>query len=157
LKGAGARCGVLQVVPAPEEKKGREMITTEEIYAWVHKIIDGPGGLHDFEYYEMAVPNIPRDEAIAVWTLRALANPESEEAGKIVALIQEHRNQREWKLAMMEKPAVGERVLALYKGCEASVVYWGSDDKWHEWDGDEIDHITHWMPLPPLPGHEGKK
>ena len=69
------------------------MITTEEIYAWVHKIVDGIGGLHDFEYYEMATPKIPRDEAIAIWTLKALANPDSEVAGKIVALIQEHRRQ----------------------------------------------------------------
>lgn len=129
------------------------MITTKEIYAWVHKIIDS---LHDFEHYEMAVPNIPRDEAIAVWTLRALANPESEEAGKIVALIQkhrnqQHRNQRDWKLAMMEKPAIGERVIALYHGVDALVAYFGSDGKWHEWNGDEINFITHWMPLPKLP------
>ncbi len=41
---------------------------------WIHEIIDGSGGLHDFEDHEIATSNVSRDEVVAAWTIRCLAN-----------------------------------------------------------------------------------
>ncbi len=53
-----------------------------------------------------------------------------------------------WRHVAEEKPKVGERVMALYYGVDVLVAYVGSDGKWYEWDGEEIEHITHWRPIP---------
>ena len=57
------------------------------------KIISGTGGLHDFEEYEMAEPNIDRDEAIAIWTIKCLANPGCEGSREIFDLIADRRKE----------------------------------------------------------------
>ena len=61
---------------------------------WVHDIIDGCGGLHDFEYYEMAVSNLPRDEAVATWVIRCLANPDCEGSDEVMKAILNRRTER---------------------------------------------------------------
>ena len=53
----------------------------------------------------------------------------------------------EWR-SVEEKPKIGERVLALYHETDELVAYVGSDGKWYEWDGEEIEHITHWKYIP---------
>jgi len=53
-----------------------------------------------------------------------------------------------WRNVAEEKPKVGERVIALYYGVDALVAYVGSDGKWYEWDGEEIEHITRWKHIP---------
>lgn len=61
---------------------------------WIHEIIDGVGGLHDFEYYEMATPTIPRDEAVAAWVLRCLANVKCEGSDLVLGAIQKRRDDK---------------------------------------------------------------
>ena len=68
-----------------------------DIAAWIHRMIDGVGGLHDFEYYEMAIPNIPRDEATATWIVKCLANPKCEGSAEMLSAIQERRRDLEDK------------------------------------------------------------
>jgi hypothetical protein len=58
---------------------------------WIHKIIEGVGGFHDFERYEMALPNIPRDEAIAGWVIQCLINPKCVGSEEILQEIIRHR------------------------------------------------------------------
>jgi hypothetical protein len=62
-----------------------------DISEWIHQIISGIGGLHDYEKYELAVPRIDRDEAAASWAIRCLANPKSETAGWVLDAIIERR------------------------------------------------------------------
>ncbi len=60
---------------------------------FVDKIINGCGGLHDFEYYEMAAPNMPRDEAVAIWVIKSLANPKCEGSADAIAAILKRREE----------------------------------------------------------------
>jgi hypothetical protein len=61
------------------------------ITQWITGIIDGPGGLHDFERCEFASPTVPRDEAVAAWVIRCLANVRCEDSDGVLAEIQRHR------------------------------------------------------------------
>jgi hypothetical protein len=45
--------------------------TTEQLCA---DLIEGPGGLDDFEYYEMATMNYRRDIGVAMWVVRCIGN-----------------------------------------------------------------------------------
>ena len=62
-----------------------------DIRTWVHEIIDGIGGLHDFENHEIATPNMPRDEAVAIWILKCLGNRKCEGSQKVLNEILKHR------------------------------------------------------------------
>jgi hypothetical protein len=62
-----------------------------DIYAWVHEIIDGVGGMNNFERYEWAIWHVPEREAAAIWAIRCLANPKCEGADKVLAAIAERR------------------------------------------------------------------
>ena len=64
-----------------------------DILFWVHDVIDGVGGLHDFEEHEIATPNIPRDEAVAIWILKCLGNVKCEGSQKILNEIVKHRKE----------------------------------------------------------------
>ena len=48
------------------------------ILEFSEKIINGVGGLHDYEYHEMATPNYDRDVSVAIWVIKCLANPKCE-------------------------------------------------------------------------------
>jgi hypothetical protein len=62
-----------------------------DIKTWVHDIIDGVGGLHDYERYEMPVETMPHDEAVAVWVIRCLGNPNCAGADEVLQAIIDHR------------------------------------------------------------------
>ena len=62
------------------------------ILEFSEKIINGVGGLHDFEYYEMASPNYDRDVSVAIWVIKCLANPKCEGSEEAVQAIIERRN-----------------------------------------------------------------
>jgi hypothetical protein len=64
-----------------------------DIRVWVHGVIDGVGGLHEFEECEIATPNIPRDEAVAIWVLKCLGNTKCEGSQKILNEILKHRRE----------------------------------------------------------------
>ncbi len=56
------------------------------------KIINGPGGLHAYEYHEMAEPVGDRDVAVAVWVIKCLSNPKCEGSEVAIQAILERRN-----------------------------------------------------------------
>ena len=62
------------------------------IEKWVRRVISGPGGLHDYERFELAVPTIPRDEAVAIWIIQCLGNNTSPDTA---AVLDEIRRRRE--------------------------------------------------------------
>lgn len=57
------------------------------------KIIEGVGGLQDFEYYEIASPNYSRDVSAAIWTIKCLANPKCEGSEEVLSAILERRKE----------------------------------------------------------------
>jgi hypothetical protein len=57
------------------------------------RIINGVGGLHDFEDSEWAVPVCDRDTAVAMWVVRCLANPSSENSDRVLSAIIQRRRQ----------------------------------------------------------------
>lgn len=61
------------------------------VSAWCHGIIDGVGGLNDFERYELAIPTVPDRELAAQWTLRCLANPDCKGSAEVLSAIIERR------------------------------------------------------------------
>ena len=64
-----------------------------DIRNWVHKIIDGEGGLHDFEDREIATPNTPRDEVVAIWVLKCLGNMKCEGSEMVIYEILKYRKE----------------------------------------------------------------
>jgi hypothetical protein len=58
-----------------------------KIQEWLDQIINGTTGLHSFEAHECAVMNVPRDEAVASWVIRCLANPASEGSADVLESI----------------------------------------------------------------------
>jgi len=63
------------------------------ILEFSEKIITGCGGLHDFEYHEMAIPNYDRDVTVAIWVLKCLANPLCEGSDEAIQAIIEKRKE----------------------------------------------------------------
>ena len=61
------------------------------ILEFSEKIISGVGGLHDFEYHEIATPNYDRDVVVAIWVLKCLANPDCEGSKEAIEAIIEKR------------------------------------------------------------------
>lgn len=59
-----------------------------DIPAWIKGRIDN---LHTFERCELALPTIPRDEAVAAWIIRCLANPDCDGSEEMIAAIVKRR------------------------------------------------------------------
>lgn len=66
-----------------------------DIRTWIHEIINGAGGLHDYEYYEMPVETIPHDEAVAVWVIRCLGNAKCAGSDDVLQAIIDHRGKQD--------------------------------------------------------------
>lgn len=64
---------------------------SDPIMEFCQQIITGVGGLHDFQYYEMAVENEPHDVCVAAWVVRCLANPHCENSQMVIDAILERR------------------------------------------------------------------
>ena len=62
---------------------------------WCIAIIEGVGGLQDFQRYEMAVENYPHDVCVAMWVIRCLANPHGEDTQMVLDAIVERRKEVE--------------------------------------------------------------
>ena len=62
-----------------------------DIPKWIHELISGPGGLHDYEAHEWAEPRIDRDEAVAAYVIRCLGNPGCEGSAELLQAIADHR------------------------------------------------------------------
>lgn len=78
------------------------------ITEWIDKIINGPGGMADFERHEW-VDWLDSDRYCAVsWALRCLANPACEGSEDVLQAILDRR--AEVRARDQEKLAVWERV-----------------------------------------------
>lgn len=66
-----------------------------DIRAWIHEIIDGIGGFHDYERYEMPIETMPHDEAVAVWVIKCLGNPKCFGSDDVLQIITDHRGKQE--------------------------------------------------------------
>lgn len=70
-----------------------------KITDWITRIIDGPGGMNNYEETEWVVWHTPDRNAAAAWVLRCLANPNCEGSEAVLAAIYERRQEVEarWK------------------------------------------------------------
>jgi len=68
-------------------------MTKSKISEWCEKVIEGCGGMNDFEKYELVVWNEPERIATAKWVIRCLANPESEGSEYVLNEIIERRKE----------------------------------------------------------------
>lgn len=62
-----------------------------DIGAWCQRVIEGVGGMNDFERYELGVWNESDRVAAARWVLRSLANPRCEGSRDVLDAIEERR------------------------------------------------------------------
>jgi len=58
---------------------------------WCKRVIEGSGGMNDYEHFEMAVWHVPDRVAAAMWVVRCLANPKCEGSAEVLQAIQERR------------------------------------------------------------------
>lgn len=58
---------------------------------WAADIIQGTGGMDDYERYEVVAWNDPDRVAAAKWVLRCLANPKCDGSDRMLAAITERR------------------------------------------------------------------
>jgi len=65
------------------------------ILKFSEKIINGAGGLHDFEYHEIATPNYDRDVVVAIWVIKCLANPSCDGSKEAMEAIIERRKDKQ--------------------------------------------------------------
>ena len=64
-----------------------------DIETWCKEIINGVGGLKDYEKYEMAVPKFDDHITAAIWTIRCLANPLNAGSQMVIDAIIERRRE----------------------------------------------------------------
>ena len=67
------------------------------ISKFAKEIIEGVGGLDDYERYEMAIPKGRKEIVVAKWTIECLANPGCEGSEEILSVIIKKRKEREEK------------------------------------------------------------
>ncbi len=67
---------------------------TSPIEQYCTDIIEGVGGLHALERYELAVHSEDRDTAVAEWVIRCLANVENPTSRVVLDAIQSERRKR---------------------------------------------------------------
>jgi len=72
---------------------------------WCHRIIEGVGGMNDYERYEIVAWNQPERIAAANWTLQCLANPDCEGSAGVLEAIMQKRREREAEKATSPVPA----------------------------------------------------
>lgn len=61
------------------------------ITEWVNQVINGPGGMNEFEAHEMVMWNDTERVSAAIWVLRCLANPACYGSEEVLQAIQERR------------------------------------------------------------------
>lgn len=70
-------------------KKQCDDTEVNPLYQFADDIINGVGGLRDYEYYEMAAENFEHDICVVIWTLKSLANPKSKMSKRVLELVNE--------------------------------------------------------------------
>ena len=64
-----------------------------DVETWMKDIIEGCGGMNDYEEYELVIWNEPERVAAARWTLRCLANPKCAGSEYVLNAIMERRKE----------------------------------------------------------------
>jgi hypothetical protein len=62
-----------------------------DITAWIRDIIEGSGGMNQFEDREMVIWHVPERIAAATWAIRCLATPRCKGSAEVLAAILERR------------------------------------------------------------------
>ncbi|MES2788155.1 MAG: hypothetical protein V4719_00940 [Planctomycetota bacterium] len=65
------------------------------ISEWITQVIDGPGGMNNYEETEWVVWHTPERHAAAAWIIRCLANPKCKGSDEVLAAIRERRQEIE--------------------------------------------------------------
>jgi hypothetical protein len=61
---------------------------------FARSVIEGSGGMNDYEEHELVVWHVPDRVAAAHWTLKCLANPDCEGSEEAVQAILQEREKR---------------------------------------------------------------
>lgn len=81
---------------------------------WVNRVIKGPGGFISWEDHEFVIHHSSREEAIAAFAIRCLANPGCEGSGEVLRAIINQRTSitgipERWP-SIVEEPAKPETI-----------------------------------------------
>ena len=69
----------------------QEQQDKNEISEWCKRIITGPAGFISYEDHEWPIWHVPREQAIAEWVIRCLANPADKGSEMVIDSIIERR------------------------------------------------------------------
>lgn len=91
-----ASCAAVQLCLAvgviqQRERKANPMNCSE----FAKKIIEGSGGMNDFEEHEYPAWNHSERVEAAIWAMKCLANPKCEGSEEALAAIIKHREERQ--------------------------------------------------------------
>ncbi len=59
---------------------------------WCRRIIEGCGGMNDYETHEFPIWDVPDRVAAVEWAVRCLANPQCKGSAEMLSAIIERRN-----------------------------------------------------------------
>lgn len=65
----------------------------DPIADWCHRIIEGSGGMNQYEDREMVIWHVPDRVAAVMWAIRCLANPWCEGSAEVLQAIRERRKE----------------------------------------------------------------
>lgn len=117
------------------------------IIDFAKRIIEGVGGLNDFERYELAVPHVSDRVWAADWTIRCLANPKCEGSEEVLAAIMERRaavaqpmkSEQEIRAAQqrfdtLARTALRQKDHESYEVCSTTAMVLGWVLQMHQWE-----------------------
>lgn len=73
-------------------KEPKQEITI--IDKWIDQAINGGGGFLSYEEHEFVIFHVPREQAVAEWVIRCLANPDCEGSKEVLDSILEQRENK---------------------------------------------------------------
>jgi len=85
-----------------------------EIVNWINRVIKGPGGFVSWEDHEFVIHHASREESIAAFVIRCLANPGCQGSGDVLRAIITQRVSitgvpERWP-SVVEEPAKSETI-----------------------------------------------
>lgn len=63
------------------------------IFDWIKNVIEGSGGLLDYERHEWAVRNYSDEITAAIWVIKCLGNPKCEGSAEVLKAILDRRKE----------------------------------------------------------------
>jgi hypothetical protein len=71
------------------------MSRTDNVADFAEAIVEGPGGMNDYERHELVVWAYPERVEAVIWAMKCLANPHCEGSSEMLEAIQERRTKLE--------------------------------------------------------------